>query len=188
MTITPVLSAGSGHANDVVLKRLGAITVIASRIDRLGAEIARHVKVDPQEGWLTPLRDGAFTTPPWATTTSKDVVAWAAATARLLSTRSSLFTAAGSARFTGSRGDTILAESLDGSVFPADEEFLTRYLARLERQLAAGMTVRTGLDYQDEKGQRWPLVSIYDRARHESTGVPEQPLRLPSEWERWLSA
>ncbi len=81
---------------------------------------------------------------------------------------------------------TITTESADGTVFPADEEYLGRYLKRLERQLAAGTELQSRLDYHDENGQRWPLVTIYAQR---SEGGGEQPaLQLPEEWQRWLSA
>jgi hypothetical protein len=187
MTLTATPLVGSGHANEVVLKRLGAVAVQASRLERLAGEIAADLKLSGEDGCIGMMRDGSFTTPPWASTSSKDVVAWATATTRLLSTRASIFAASGGARFTGSRGDTIATESLDGSVFPADEEYLTRFLKRLERHFAAGLELHEGLDYRDEKGQRWPLVSIYRKAHAEQTATSDN-LRLPADWERWLSA
>ena len=98
-----------------------------------------------------------------------------------------MFEASGGSRFAGSRGDTIPTESADGTVFPADEEYLARYLKRLARQLAAGTEIDSRLDYHDENGQRWPLVTIYaQRAAGETTAEPG--LKLPAEWQRWLSA
>ncbi len=90
-------------------------------------------------------------------------------------------------RFAGSSGDTIATESADGTVFPADEEYLGRYLKRLYRQLAAGTELQSRLDYLDENGQRWPLVTIY--GQQASGDTAEQPgMRLPEAWQRWLSA
>ncbi|MDP9026253.1 MAG: hypothetical protein M3N46_01700 [Actinomycetota bacterium] len=184
---TITASVGSGHANEVVLKHLGAITITSARLERLAVEIAGNLKlVVGPAGATELLRRGDFTTPPWAARTPKDVAAWATAASRLLSIRNSVIAACGGSRFTGTRGDTIATLSADGSVFPADEEFLGRLVGRFERHLVAGAELRSGLDYQDENGRSWPLVTIYRRAVEEPT--PENQLRLPAEWTRWLSA
>ena len=106
---------------------------------------------------------------------------------RFAQTPTRIFAASGGARFVGSRGDTIATESADGTVFPADEEYLGRYLKRLHRQRAAGIELQSRLDYHDENGQRWPLVTIYAQ-RSASEGTEEPALRLPHDWQRWLSA
>jgi hypothetical protein len=186
MSASVISPVGSGHANEVVLKRLGAAAVCASRLERLIGEIARDVKVGTDAAALGRLRAGDFTVPPWASTQLGDITAWAAAAARLLSVRASVFAASGGARFTGTRGDTIATESADGSIFPADEEYLGRFVARLERHILAGTELHEGLDYRDEKGQRWPLVSIYRQSLE--SAEPEHRLRIPADWERWLSA
>lgn len=186
MSASVISPVGSGHANEVVLKRLGAAAVCASRLERLIAEIAQDVKISQEGTALGQLRSGEFTVPPWASTRATDVTAWAAAASRLLSVRASVFAASGGARFTGTRGDTIATVSADGSIFPADEEYLGRFVARLERHIIVGSELHEGLDYRDEKGRRWPLVSIY-RDNLESP-ESDQRLRLPADWERWLSA
>lgn len=178
---------GSGRANEVVLKQLGAVTIGSARIELLAGEIAGSLKVGHERGRAAEsLAQGSFTVPPWSTVLQKDVVAWATITCRLLSARDSVFRACGASRFTGTRGDTIAAESSDGSVFPADEEFLSRMASRLDRQLGAGLDLRAGLDYHDETGHSWPLVTIYRRSLGEAAA--DTPLRLPLEWTRWLSA
>jgi hypothetical protein len=186
MSAAVMSPVGSGHANEVVLKRLGAAAVCASRLERLIAEIARDVKIGADAAALGRLRSGDFTVPPWASTRAADVTAWAAAASRLLSVRASVFAASGSARFTGTRGDTIATVSADGSIFPADEEYLTRFVERLDRHIIAGTELHEGLGYRDEKGQRWPLVSIYRQSLESSE--PEHRLRIPADWQRWLSA
>jgi hypothetical protein len=186
MSASPLTLAGSGHANDVVLKRLGSVTVCASRLERLAADIAVGLRIDPELDPVAAMRDGAFTVPPWSATPAGSVTAWAVAASRLLSTRTSMFAASGAARFTGTRGDTIATESPDGSIFPVDEEYLARFVARLERHLAAGAELREALDYRDERGQRWPLVTIYRRSQEGVEGM--QNLRMPAAWEHWLTA
>ncbi len=186
MSASVTSSVGSGRANEVVLKRLGGAAVSASRLERLIGEIALDVKIAADAAALGRLRSSDFTVPPWASTTVGDITVWAAAAGRLLSVRASVFAASGGARFTGTRGDTIATVSADGSIFPADEEYLTRFVARLERHIVAGTELHEGLDYCDEKGKRWPLVSIY-RQSLESL-EPEHRLRIPADWERWLSA
>lgn len=185
----PLIPAvGSGHANDVMLKQLGEVTVDASRLEHLAVEIARKLKIDAgTTDAVAVLRKVEAVPPPWSTVTSKDIAAWASSTARLLEIRDRMFEASGGSRFAGSRGDTIATESADGTVFPADEEYLARYLKRLERQLAAGTELQSRLDYHDENGQRWPLVTLYSR-RDSGESTEEPPLRLPAEWTRWLSA
>jgi hypothetical protein len=177
---------GSGHANEVVLKHLGEVVVDASRLEHVAAEVARSVKLtDPTHRTVHRLQHERLRPPPWSAASAKDVAAWAGSVARLLDTRDRMFEASGSARFSGSRGDTIATESSDGSVFPADEEYLERLLHRLERQLAAGAELLSRLDYHDENGQRWPLVQLY-AADAENPG--STIANLPDDWRSWLSA
>ena len=183
---SPSPAVGSGHANEVLLKQLGDVTVHASRLEHLAVDIARNLKIETTVPEAMAALHGALTPPPWSTISAKDITNWAASSTRLLEIRDSMFAASGGSRFAGSRGDTIATESADGTVFPADEEYLSRYLKRLERQLAAGSELQSRLDYHDENGQRWPLVTIY--AQHAS-GESEQPaIRLPEDWQRWLTA
>lgn len=189
MTSTSTITApvGSGRANEVVLKQLGAIAISAARLELLATEVASALKLSSERRLAADeLRTGDYSTPPWCTTTKKDLVNWATAASRLLDTRAAVFAASGSSRFSGTRGDTIATESADGSVFPADEEFLTRLAARFERHLAIGSELCAKLDYRDERGRSWPLVSIYRKAVNDPT--PENQLRIPHEWTRWLSA
>ncbi len=180
-------AVGSGHANEVLLKQLGEVTVEASRLEHLSVELARHLKIEADvAGAVSSLQQTTVTPPPWSTITAKDVSSWAASTGRLLEIRDRIFDASGGSRFAGGRGDTIATESADGTVFPADEEYLARYLKRLQRQLAAGAELESRLDYHDESGQRWPLVTIYAQRAAGEGEAP--PLTLPSEWQRWLSA
>lgn len=177
---------GSGHANEVVLKHLGEVAVQASRLQHLAVEVARGVKLPrPDERTLDRLQHEALRPPPWGSASAKDVAGWAGTVARLLDTRDRMFDASGTAHFSGSRGDAIATESADGTVFPADEEYLGRLLRRLERQLAAGADLLSRLDYHDERGQRWPLVQLY-AAGAEQPG--EAIANLPDDWRRWLSA
>ncbi len=179
-------AVGSGHANEVLLKQLGEVAVESSRLEHLGAELARHLKIETCiQDAVTTLQYMTLSLPPWSTITAKDVASWAASTGRLIEVRDRMFDASGGSRFAGGRGDTIATESADGTVFPADEEYLTRYLKRLQRQLAAGAELESCLDYHDENGQRWPLVTLYAQR---AAGDQEPPLKLPSEWHRWLSA
>ncbi len=185
-------TVGSGHANDVLLKQLGLVTVDASRLEHLAAEIARNLKIvaDSTDA-VAILRAAKVVPPPWSTIAAKDITAWANSTGRLLEIRDRMFEASGGSRFAGSRGDTIATESEDGTVFPADEEYLSRYLKRLERQLAAGAELQSRLDYHDENGQRWPLVTLYSQRAPGESGsdaIAEPPLKLPPEWTSWLSA
>jgi len=185
-SVTAGHTTGSGHANEVVLKHLGEVAIDASRLSLLAVEVARGVKLpDPSEQAVARLQREELAPPPWSTATAKDVAAWAASVARLLDTRDRMFEASGAAHFSGSRGDTIATESADGTVFPADEEYLGRLLRRLERQLAAGAELLSRLDYHDEHGQRWPLAQLYaaDGARQGATIS-----NLPAEWRSWLSA
>jgi hypothetical protein len=185
---SPSPAVGSGHANEVLLKQLGEVTVQASRLEHLAVDIAQSLKIDASvpEAVAT-LQNSTLRPPPWSTITAKDVKNWAASTGRLLEIRDSMFEASGGSRFAGSSGDTIATESADGTVFPADEEYLGRYVKRLTRQLAAGAELQSRLDYHDENGQRWPLVTIY--GQQASGDKAEQPaMRLPEEWQRWLSA
>lgn len=185
---SPSAAVGSGRANDVLLKQLGDVTVQASRLEHLAVDIAQSLKIDttaPEA--LAALQDSRLTLPPWSTLAAKDVKNWAASTGRLLEIRDSMFEASGSSHFGGSSGDTIPTESADGTVFPADEEYLRRYLRRLSRQLAAGAELQSRLDYHDENGQRWPLVTIYGQ-RTSGDGADAPTLQLPEEWQRWLSA
>jgi hypothetical protein len=179
-------AVGSGHANEVLLKQLGEVAVESSRLEHLAAELARHLKIEtciPDA--VTTLQQMTLSPPPWSTITAKDVASWAASTCRLIEVRDRVFDASGGSRFAGGRGDTIATESADGTVFPADEEYLARYLTRLQRQLAAGTELESRLDYHDENGQRWPLVTLYAQRAAGDQGLP---LKLPSEWHRWLSA
>jgi hypothetical protein len=178
---------GSGRANEVLLKQLGEVTVQASRLEHLAVEIGQSLKLDcTVADAVTTLQGPKVTPPPWSTISAKDVKNWAASTGRLLEIRDSMFQASGTSRFAGSSGDTIATESADGTVFPADEEYLGRYLKRLSRQLAAGAELQSRLDYHDENGQRWPLVTIYGQ---QAGGESEAPaMRLPEAWQRWLSA
>lgn len=186
-TATLTSTLGSGRANDVVLKRLGAVLVTASRIEHLAAQLARQLKLSPTPGEaVAVLQRTDIVPPPWSTTSAREVSAWASRGAMLLETRDRLFTCAGASRFSGTRGDTIVTESVDGTVFPADEEFLTRFVTRLERHLVAGVDLDARLDYHDEKGQRWPLVTIYSEQLEATSAEPA--IRLPLEWQRWLSA
>ena len=185
--VSPSPAVGSGHANEVLLKQLGEVAVDSSRLEHLAVELARHLKLDVEVAEaVTSLQTTKLTPPPWSTIAAKDVVAWAASTGRLLEIRDRMFAASGGSRFAGSRGDTIATESADGTVFPADEEYLARYLKRLERQLAAGSELESRLDYHDENGQRWPLVTIY--AQRAADGDEAPPMKLPDDWHRWLSA
>ena len=185
---SPLPAVGSGHANEVLLKQLGEVTVQASRLEHLAVEIAQSLKISATvTDAVAALQGPKLTPPPWSTISAKDIKNWAASTRRLLEIRDSMFAASGTSHFAGSSGDTIATESADGTVFPADEEYLGRYLKRLTRQLAAGSELQSRLDYHDENGQRWPLVTIYGQ---QSTGEgAEQPaMRLPEAWQRWLSA
>lgn len=185
---SPSPAVGSGHANEVLLKQLGEVTVQTSRLEHLAVDIAQSLKIDTAvPDAVIALQNPKLTPPPWSTITAKDVKNWAASTGRLLKIRDSMFEASGGSRFAGSTGDTIATESADGTVFPADEEYLGRYLKRLIRHLAAGAELQLRLDYHDENGQRWPLVTIY--AQHATGERADAPaMRLPEEWERWLSA
>ncbi|MGN6325290.1 hypothetical protein [Pseudolysinimonas sp.] len=179
--------AGSGHANEVVLKHLGEVAVDASRLELVAREVARAVKLrDPEDRTVPRLQRERFVPPPWSVATAKDVAGWAGSVARLLDTRDRMFAASGGAHFSGSRGDTIATESADGTMFPADEEYLGRLLHRLERQLAAGRDLLFRLDYHDESGQRWPLVQLYAAADDEQRGMTIA--NLPADWRAWLSA
>lgn len=179
-------AVGSGHANEVMLKQLGQVTVDASRLEHLAIDIARSLKIETTITDAVVVLQRKLAPPPWSTITAKDIKNWAASTGRLLEIRDSMFAASGGSRFAGSRGDTIATESADGTMFPADEEYLRRYLKRLERQLAAGSELQSRLDYHDENGQRWPLVTIY--AQRASANSAEPQMRLPDDWQRWLSA
>ena len=181
-------AVGSGHANEVLLKQLGEVTVQASRLEHLAVDIAQSLKIDTTVSEAVGvLQDAKLKPPPWSTISAKDVTNWAASTGRLLEIRNSMFEASGASRFAGSRGDTIATESADGTVFPADEEYLSRYLKRLARHLAAGAELQSRLDYHDENGQRWPLVTIYAQ-RTTGEGSEQPAMRLPEDWERWLTA
>ena len=176
---------GSGHANEVVLKHLGEVAVDASRLTHLAVEVARSVKLaDPADETVARLQREELAPPPWSTATAKDVAAWATSVARLLDTRDRMFDASGAAHFSGSRGDTIATESPDGTVFPADEEYLGRLLHRMERQIAAAAELLSRLDYHDEHGQRWPLVQLYADGDRQGATISN----LPDEWRSWLSA
>lgn len=184
---SPIPAVGSGHANEVLLKQLGEVTVQASRLEHLAVDIAQSLKIEttvPEA--VAALQGPKLTPPPWSTISAKDVKNWAASTGRLLEIRDSMFAASGGSRFGGSSGDTIATESADGTVFPADEEYLGRYLKRLARQLAAGAELQSRLDYHDENGQRWPLVTIY--SQQAGDGAEHGAMRLPEAWQRWLSA
>ena len=185
---SPSPAVGSGHANEVLLKQLGEVTVQASRLEHLAVDIAQSLKIDASvpEAVAT-LQNSTLRPPPWSTITAKDVKNWAASTGRLLEIRDSMFEASGGSRFAGSSGDTIATESADGTVFPADEEYLGRYLKRLTRQFAAGTELQSRLDYHDENGQRWPLVTIYGQ-QATGDGNDQPTMLLPEEWRRWLSA
>ncbi|MEO6534052.1 MAG: hypothetical protein ABIO06_10825 [Pseudolysinimonas sp.] len=181
-------AVGSGRANEVMLKQLGEVTVHASRLEHLAVDIARSLKIDTRVSEaVAVLQRPKLALPPWSTVAAKDLKNWAASTGRLLEIRDSMFEASGGSRFAGSRGDTIATESADGTVFPADEEYLGRYLKRLARQLAAGAELESRLDYHDENGQRWPLVTIYAQRASGDSGE-QAPMRLPDDWQRWLSA
>jgi len=181
-------AVGSGHANEVLLKQLGEVTVHASRLEHLAVEIAQSLKIETTVAEaVTALQGPKLTPPPWSTISAKDVKNWAASTGRLLEIRDSMFQASGGSRFAGSSGDSIATESADGTVFPADEEYLGRYLKRLHRQLAAGAELQSRLDYHDENGQRWPLVTIYGQQAN-GDGADQPAMRLPEAWQRWLSA
>jgi len=181
-------AVGSGHANEVLLKQLGEVTVQASRLEHLAVEIGQSLKLDTTiADAIATLQGPKVTPPPWSTISAKDVKNWAASTGRLLEIRDSMFQASGTSRFAGSSGDTIATESADGTVFPADEEYLGRYLKRLSRQLAAGAELQSRLDYHDENGQRWPLVTIYGQQAN-GEGSEQPAMRLPEAWQRWLSA
>jgi len=181
-------AVGSGHANEVLLKQLGEVTVQASRLEHLAVEIGQSLKLDTTiVDAVATLQGPKVTPPPWSTISAKDVKNWAASTGRLLEIRDSMFQASGTSRFAGSSGDTIATESADGTVFPADEEYLGRYLKRLSRQLAAGAELQSRLDYHDENGQRWPLVTIYGQ-QSGGEGSEQPAMRLPEAWQRWLSA
>ena len=185
---SPSPAVGSGHANEVLLKQLGEVTVQASRLEHLAVDIAHSLKIAttvPEA--VAALQDTRLTPPPWSTITVKDVKNWAASTGRLLEIRDSMFEASGGSRFAGSSGDTIATESADGTMFPADEEYLGRYLKRLIRHLAAGAELQSRLDYHDENGQRWPLVTIYGQQAAGDSAEPSA-MRLPEEWQRWLGA
>jgi hypothetical protein len=183
-TIGPL--TGSGHANEVVLKHLGQVAVDTSRLQHLATEVAHRVKLrNPTDRTLHRLQHEKLHLPPWSGSSAKDVAGWAGSVARLLDTRDRMFDASGAAHFSGSRGDTIATESADGTVFPADEEYLGRLLHRLERQLAAGADLLSRLDYHDEHGQRWPLVQLY-AAGSDQPG--ETIANLPDDWRSWLSA
>jgi hypothetical protein len=185
---SPTPAVGSGHANEVMLKHLGEVAVEASRLEHLAVDIARNLKLEVGvDIAIRTLQNTQAVPPPWSTITAKDITAWAASSLRLVEIRERIFAASGGARFVGSRGDTIATESADGTVFPADEEYLGRYLKRLHRQRAAGIELQSRLDYHDENGQRWPLVTIYAQ-RAVSEGTEEPSLRLPHDWQRWLSA
>lgn len=187
ITIPAPARVGSGRANEVMLKQLGAIAIDAARLERLAVDLAHNLKLSPAAAEAAAvLQSGEFSTPPWSSTTLKDVVAWGRAAARLLESSAAVFAAAGGSRFLGTRGDTIAAESPDGTVFPADEEYLTRLAARFDRHLAIGSTLRAGLDYRDERGRSWPLVTIYRSSGDQPSS--ENQLKLPPEWTRWLSA
>lgn len=176
---------GTGHASDVVLKHLGAVAIDASRLELMAAAVARSVKLtDPSARPVPRLQSDRLRLPPWSTASAKDVAGWAASVARLLDVRDRMFEASGAAHFSGSRGDTIATASADGSVFPADEEYLRRMRHRLERQLAAGAELLSRLDYHDENGQRWPLVQLYSDAGDQPGAIAN----LPDEWRSWLSA
>ena len=187
MTIDAISpAAGTGHANEVVLKHLGEVAVDSSRLEHLAAEVARGVKFkDPGDRPVDRLQHERLRPPPWSSASAKDVAAWAASVARLLDVRDRMFDASGTARFSGSRGDTIATESSDGSVFPVDEEYLGRLLHRLERQLAAGGELLSRLDYHDEHGQRWPLVQLYASGEQTEGATIAN---LPDDWRSWLSA
>jgi hypothetical protein len=183
-TLRPL--TGSGRANEVVLKHLGEVAVDASRLQHLAVEVARRLKLrNPHERTVARLAHERLRLPPWGAASAKDVAGWATSVARLLDTRDRMFDACGTARFSGSRGDAIATESADGSVFPADEEYLGRLLHRLERQLAAGAELLSRLDYHDEHGQRWPLVQLYAAGADEPGAAIAN---LPDDWRRWLSA
>jgi hypothetical protein len=170
-----------------MLKHLGEVTVHASRLEHLAVDIARGLKIETTVAEaVAALQRPKLTPPPWSTVAATDVKNWAASTGRLLEIRDSMFEASGGSRFAGSRGDTIATTSADGTVFPADEEYLGRYLKRLTRQLAAGAELESRLDYHDENGQRWPLVTLYAQSAPGEGGEP--PMRLPADWQRWLGA
>ncbi|MBW4033259.1 MAG: hypothetical protein HIU88_11455 [Acidobacteria bacterium] len=175
---------GSGHANEIVLKLLEGRRSVRRGLNDW--PVRSQLKAGEDARALPALQDGTFTMPPWSGTRVADVSTWAKGAGRLLSVRASVFAASGGARFTGTRGDTIATQAADGSTFPADEEYLGRFVTRLERHIAEGTTLRDGLDYRDDRGRRWPLVSIYRRNREPSE--LEQRLRIPEDWERWLSA
>ena len=185
---SPSPAVGSGHANEVLLKQLGEVTVQASRLEHLAVDIAQNLRIDTTVSEaVTALQDAKLTPPPWSTISAKDVKNWAASTGRLLEIRDNMFAASGGTRFAGSSGDTIATESADGTVFPADEEYVGRYLKRLTRQLAAGAELQSRLDYHDENGQRWPLVIIYGQ-QTAGDGAEQPAMKLPEDWQRWLSA
>jgi hypothetical protein len=184
---SPTPAVGSGRANEVLLKQLGEVAVDASRLEHLAAELAQRLRIAAEiPDALGTLQRCELSPPPWSTISAKDITSWAVSTGRLLEVRDRMFEASGASRFVGGRGDTIATESADGTVFPADEEYLARYLKRLQRQLAAGSELESRLDYHDENGQRWPLVTIY--AQRAASDAEEPPLKLPAEWHRWLSA
>src|SRR3954470_16616161 len=125
-------AVGSGHANEVLLKQLGEVTVQASRLEHLAVEIGQSLKLDTTiADAVATLQGPKLTPPPWSTISGKDAKNWAASTGRRPESRDSMCQASGTSRCAGPSGDPVAAESADGTVFPAGEDCLGRYLKRL---------------------------------------------------------
>lgn len=183
-------------ADDRYLRQLGRLVVAVSRLEAASAAVCRGMRVHPAHPTLVAAlpvaaRRAESGMPPWAQVRCEDLIRWTEIACRILDERDRLLIGIAAHRFTGSEGDAARVTAPDGTVYPADERFLDRMIARVHRHEAAGLDLRTRLEYVDAKGKNYPLADWHlDYLDPNRTAAmswyPGHLAQLPLEWRAWL--
>jgi hypothetical protein len=129
-------------ANRDYIRALGELVVVSSRLDLVLAGLSTTMKVDGAARRSTVGRHKA----------TDPAARWTRTARNLLDVRAHLFSSVATTRFTGSTGEAVLIVGDDGSVVPADVDFVRSICRRMARLEVIGLSLRSALEDSSTEG------------------------------------
>ncbi|CAN5183511.1 hypothetical protein BH11ACT3_BH11ACT3_02760 [soil metagenome] len=131
-------------ANRDFIRALGELVIVSSRLDYVFSALSTTMKVDGAARRSTVGRHKSSDSDPAAR--------WTQSARDLLDIRARLFSSIATTRFSGSTGEAVLIVGDDGSVVPADVDFLRSVCRRMARLETIGLSLRWALEDSSSEG------------------------------------
>ena len=124
------------NANRDYIRALGELVVMSSRLDLVAGSLSTTLTVDGSGRRSTVARHRS----------NDPAGRWLGAAAELLDVRDRLFSSVATTRFTGTTSEAVLLTLADGTVIPADAEFVHSICRRMARLEQIGLSLRAGIE------------------------------------------